>query len=310
MGAIWLDDLERILRSSNPPGPIQTVDGWQTRANSHGGYEAMRGICIHHDAGGGSDTSSVNFQCFVDADKPNAALHVGRDGTVWIMAAGATNTQGLGGPIVGVPANQGNFQLIGIEQGNNGTGEPYPTRQQDATLWLCRTLVASYGTRYGFGADHVISHFEWAPARKNDPAGPSRWAPSGGRWDMNAFRADVALLPFPPPNGGLILTPEDKKYLDTKFAEIWSHVLPAIPPYGPDSAESRLNHAAVNVANMVGTDVWQHLFPAIDPYGEDRAESRLNHAAVNVANIVGQLADMQAQLDAIAAVVLPPRPPA
>jgi hypothetical protein len=199
MGSIWLTDLESILRGNNPPGPVLTVSGWQTRSNSHGGYEALRGIVVHHDAGGGSDAGSVNFQTFLDADRPNAALHVGRDGTIWIMAAGATNTQGLGGPIIGVPLNQGNFQLIGIEQGNNGTGEPYPSRQQDATLWLCQTLVKTYGARFGWGANSVIAHFEWAPARKNDPAGPSRWAPSGGRWNMGALRADVGSSPPPPP---------------------------------------------------------------------------------------------------------------
>lgn len=195
------------------------MGGWENRSNSHGGYDAVRGVVIHHDAGGSSDTASVNFQCFVDADRPNAALHVGRKGEVWIMAAGATNTQGLGGPIAGVPLNQGNFQLIGIEMGNNGVGEPYPAPQQNTILWLCRTLVAVYGARFGFGPGSVISHFEWAPARKNDPSGPSRWSPGGGRWDMAAFRSDVAVPP--PPPGDDFMTPEDKTYLDTKFKTLF-----------------------------------------------------------------------------------------
>ena len=201
MGSIWLRDLEQVLRSSNPVGPILTVPGWENRSNASGGYEAMRGLVVHHTASGPSADGwpDVNYETFQDAEKPNAMLKVSRKGEVFIMTAGSANTQGKGGPIIGVPQDRGNFQLIGIELSNNGVGEAYPNAQQDSTLWLCRTLVAVYGARFGWNHGSVISHFEWALARKNDPAGPSRWSPFGGRWDMNAFRADVGRAVPPPP---------------------------------------------------------------------------------------------------------------
>lgn len=219
MGAIWLRDLEVVLRAAGPPGALLTVSGWETRSRSTGGYDSLNGIVIHHDAGN-NDAASVNYQCYGDPDRPNAAFQVGRKGEVWIMAAGACNTQGMGGPMLGVPINQGNQRLIGIEIGNNGIGEPYPTVQQNTVLWLVRTLAAHYGPIYGFGMNSVISHFEWAPARKNDPAGPSRWAPGGGRWNMAAFRADVGAQP----PGDDFMTPEDKAYLDAKFAAVAPHL--------------------------------------------------------------------------------------
>jgi hypothetical protein len=78
-----------------------------------------------------------------------------------------------------------NSCAIGIEIANGGTGEAYPTAQQDATLATVRTLTARYSI------SQVYSHFEWAPSRKIDPTGPSRWSPNGGKWNMDAFRADV-----------------------------------------------------------------------------------------------------------------------
>ena len=206
MGSIWLRDLEQVIRPGCP-FPVITVSGWETRSRSTGGYETVNGMVVHHDAGGPSSDGwpSVNYQCFLDEDRPNAALHVARDTRIFVMAAGACNTQGKGGPMLGVPKDDGNRRLIGIEQGNTGTGESYPSRQQDATLWLVARLVDVYGERFGWGANNVISHFEWAGPRKCDPGGPSRWTgtrPGCGQarlWTMDWFRRDVALASKPLP---------------------------------------------------------------------------------------------------------------
>jgi hypothetical protein len=99
------------------------------------------------------------------------------------MAAGATNTNGSGGPLGPVPADSMNSSAIGIEAGNNGTGEPWPHAQQDAYTRLCRALCDHYGIPVGC----VFSHCEWAPGRKVDPAGPSQWA-AQGTWNEDSFR--------------------------------------------------------------------------------------------------------------------------
>lgn len=122
-----------------------------------------------------------------------ANLYLARSGKVWVMAAGATNTNGKGGPIDNVPADSMNTYAVGVEAANNGVGEIWPTVQQDCYLILVRALQA------GYGMIHCRAHVEWAPGRKIDPAGNSRYASGGASWDMNRFRADVANAPAPQP---------------------------------------------------------------------------------------------------------------
>jgi len=122
-----------------------------------------------------------------------ANLYLDRQGIVYVMAAGATNTNGSGGPLDNVPADSMNSYAIGIEAGNDGVGEPWPHAQQAGYVQLVNALRGAYGIPTG----HVRAHFEWAPSRKVDPAGPSQWSkPSGGgsgnMWNMDAFRASVA----------------------------------------------------------------------------------------------------------------------
>jgi hypothetical protein len=130
-----------------------------------------------------------------------ANLYLARDGAVWVLAAGATNTNGKGHDswMGGVPDDSMNLYAIGIEMGNNGSGEPYTAEQADVIVKLCATLCQ----QYNIPAGHVRGHVEWSPGRKIDPAGPSPWAPFGGTWDMAAFRASVAHhgAPNPPETG-------------------------------------------------------------------------------------------------------------
>ena len=130
------------------------------------------------------------------------------------MAGGAANTNGSGSDPCGtVPLDDGmNARSIAIEAGNSGgTGEPWPQVQQDCYRWLVAALCAAYG----IGVAQAHSHFEWAPGRKIDPAGQSRYASGSAMWDMDAFRADVASListpepePEPTPEPGTDPEPE------------------------------------------------------------------------------------------------------
>ena len=54
------------------------------------------------------------------------------------------------------------------------------------------TLSAVHAEFFGWPIDrsHFFAHHEWAPSRKIDPWGPSRYA-GMDRWNMNAFRDDV-----------------------------------------------------------------------------------------------------------------------
>ena len=120
-----------------------------------------------------------------------------RDGVVTVGAAGATNTQGKGGPWTlstgTIPLDRGNSFGLAIEAANAGTGEAWPAAQTSAYVELVAALCAAYGldpTR------DDLSHREWCEpscaGRKIDPAGPSPWATGSSSWAMGGFRADVA----------------------------------------------------------------------------------------------------------------------
>ena len=90
-----------------------------------------------------------------------------------------------------------NTHAIGIEAANNGLGEPWPAAQQDCYVQLCSELTIAYG----IGMGQIHAHFEYAPSRKIDPAGESRYAKGADKWAMPAFVADVAAgghVPIPP----------------------------------------------------------------------------------------------------------------
>lgn len=200
MGSRYLTDLADAVRATGLV--VQEEGGWQTRARGSGGYNSglPNHVMIHHTASGSSSDGQpdVNYCCYGSADKPLANLYLSRAGKVWIMAGGATNTNGSGSDPCGAIANDSmNSSAIGIEAGNNGTGEPWPQAQQDAYTKLVKALCDHYGIPVG----RVHSHAEWAPSRKIDPAGPSKWA-SSGTWNEDAFRSDVAAGgggPTPPP---------------------------------------------------------------------------------------------------------------
>ena len=203
MGKIWLLSMPDVLRQAGLN--VQTWPGWQTRSRGSGGYDSIMGVGIHHDA---SPTgTSLQNRCVYAwqnaGDKPIGAMFLHTDGSVIVGAAGATNTQGKGGPYSTsrgtIAKNRANWHVISIEASNNGLGEAWPEVMQDAYVVLCRALCEWQGLDPG---RDVIAHFEWAPGRKFDPAGPSRYATGKALWDMDRFRADVADQPRVSVTGG------------------------------------------------------------------------------------------------------------
>ena len=187
MGSRWLVDLADVIRDAGLP--VVEYDGWQSRARSSGGFDSGRPavVMVHHTA---SDTSPANDAAYMvetSENRPVANLMLTRAGEVWVLAAGATNTNGKGGPIGVCPQDSMNTYAIGVEACNDGVGEPWPVVQQDAYLMLVEQLCEHYAIA------QVTSHQEYAPDRKIDPAGPSRWPPinTAGTWDMDEFRADL-----------------------------------------------------------------------------------------------------------------------
>jgi N-acetylmuramoyl-L-alanine amidase len=193
-------------------------DGWQNRARSSGGYAAGRpwGVMWHHTASQTSPANDASYMCHGSDDRPIANLLIARDGAVWVLAAGATNTNGKGGPWSWsrgtVPVDSMNVYAVGMEIANGGTGETYPQSQIDAAFGASVAIVR----RLQLDDGDCCQHVDYAPTRKIDPAtagavqGP--WRPrsvnSSGSWaladlvDEHRRRCGSAPSPAPP-------TPED-----------------------------------------------------------------------------------------------------
>ena len=186
MGDRYLTDLADVLRAAGLT--VVELDGWRDRARGSGGYDSGRPthVMVHHTASPPSSSGEGDaWYCAEgDEDAPLSNLCLDRAGAWWVLAAGATNTNGAGGPLDNVPEDSMNTHAIGIEA-NGGYGESWPDVQTDAYVAGVRALCDHYGL------EHVRAHFEWAPERKVDPAGPSPWASGSSSWNMGAFRADV-----------------------------------------------------------------------------------------------------------------------
>ncbi len=197
MGATYLVEMADILRSVGVQ--VQELPGWQTTARSSGGYEVLNGISVHHTAESPlmDGWTSVDYMTNRHIYKPVCNLYLDRKGVWWVAAGGATNTSGKGGPLGDIPLDQANSRTIGLEIGNNGVGEPYPEVQQESLVKGLAALWGHYGKNWGWGLapnpNTIFSHFEWAPGRKIDPFGPSRWTDDQNEmWDMDSLRRDVA----------------------------------------------------------------------------------------------------------------------
>jgi len=199
MGSRYLTDLDDVCRRTGYPvvevGSAKSTpgDAWKSRSRSSGGYDSGKPnhIIAHHTAGPSDGWKLANYLVFDHSDRPCANISLMRDGAIYVQAGGASNHAGTGqdpcSPNV-TSDDYMNSQSIGIEAANLGDGETWPSKQLDSYVRLCGELCKAYD----IPVERIHSHFEWAPDRKVDPAGPPKYASGGNKWDMNAFRRDVA----------------------------------------------------------------------------------------------------------------------
>lgn len=210
----YLTEMADVIRAAGVP--VVEQEGWQTRARSSGGYADGRPWCVmwHHTASApGADPASDAAYMSYNADAaPIANILLARDGTAWILAAGATNTNGSGNAMTfsrgTVPADSMNTYAIGMEIQNSGVGEPYPAVQMDNAFAVSLALCAAYGLT----PDDICTHSVYAPSRKIDPATADAvqgsWRPasvnSSGSWSLDDLadecynRFTTAPVPVPP----------------------------------------------------------------------------------------------------------------
>jgi hypothetical protein len=198
MGAVWLHRLPAECAARGLF--LATYPGWELRSRSSGGFDEVRGVVWHHTASPPTWTSERNmsYQWLESSTRPVANLYLGRGGDITLGAAGASNHAGAGGPVTTskgvVGLDQGNRYLIGIEAGNTGTGEVWPSAQ----LAMYETITEIICEVYGLDpARDVLLHNTWAPDRKIDAAGPTPARPTWGgtsgtrTWNITAVRNDL-----------------------------------------------------------------------------------------------------------------------
>lgn len=192
---MYATDLALVARSAGLK--VTEVRGWRTRG--HGELNAVKGVVCHHTAGPASGVMpslNVVTNGRKDLSGPLCNLALGRDGTVFVVAAGLAYHAGQVRQAI---PPYSNAYMLGIEAENTGQGEPWPKVQLDAYALLCAALAH----HYGFGTGRVLAHREvcWPAGRKIDPYGI----------DMGDFRrdveADLARLAAPAPKPPVVGRP-------------------------------------------------------------------------------------------------------
>ena len=182
---MMLTDLADVLRAAGLT--VIEEPGWKTRGR--GQMTAVRGIILHHTAGGARDnypSRNVVLNGRADLPGPLAQLGLARDGSVIVFAAGVANHAGA--PDKPHPSITGNSTALGIEAESTGVKRADGSYDWTAAqLFAYPRMVRALARHYGVPAANVLAHREWAPSRKIDPTGI----------DMAAIRSFVAAPTIP-----------------------------------------------------------------------------------------------------------------
>ncbi|UKD55166.1 N-acetylmuramoyl-L-alanine amidase [Amycolatopsis sp. FU40] len=202
---MYLTSLATIARSAG----LKVVEqpGWQTRG--HGQMAGVQCIVCHHTATpatapGNYPSLGIVTNGRSDLPGPLCNYGLGRDGTVYVVAAGVAWHAGAV-----LQSWQQNQNSIGIEAESDG-GSAWPEVQLDAYARLCRALCAAFG----LPVSRVLGHKEVCSphGRKNDP-----------NFDMSQFRARVAVSnDNTTTTGGFLmaLSEADQKFILDKVHDI------------------------------------------------------------------------------------------
>lgn len=159
---MYLTALASIARRTGYP--VVERPGWKKRGR--GPMAGVKSIICHHTAGGARGnypSLGVVQNGRAGLPGPLAQLGLGRDGTIYVIAAGRASHAG----VVDTTAHSNSY-AIGIEAENTGRGEKWSDKQMDAYAKLCRELC----DHYGVPISQVRGHKEVARprGRKPDPS--------------------------------------------------------------------------------------------------------------------------------------------
>ncbi|NIH72203.1 N-acetylmuramoyl-L-alanine amidase [Auritidibacter ignavus] len=184
--------LARVARKTGYP--VVEVKGWKRRG--YGQMSGARSVMCHHTAGprnGNYPSLGVVRDGRPGIPGPLAHYGLGRDGTIYVIAAGRANHAGKVSH-----TNYTNSYSIGIEAENTGRGEQWGSAQMDAYVKLCAELCKEFR----LDMSRVIGHKEAAVprGRKVDPT-----------FNMTTFRNAVKRGYWKTPTTTPTATPSTKK---------------------------------------------------------------------------------------------------
>lgn len=170
---------------------VREVPGWKERLGTASSSSfGPVGSLVHHTAAGDARPNDITDdyeyvlwmtrQGRSDLSPPLVQVSIGRDGTVYVCAAGRANHAGTARASGSVAAGDGNRLYVGDELQNNGRGEKYPKVQYDAAVTVHAVLHAEV---LETSAQACRGHKETSTTGKVDPL-----------FSMDAFRADVDAL--------------------------------------------------------------------------------------------------------------------
>lgn len=174
---MFLTNLADVLRAyTAPDGSKLTVvetAGWKNRGYNGQGIESVAGVLWHHTATAESSFARSNaptLNTLINGHSnlpgPLSQLGLGRDGTVYVVAAGLCNHAGAGR--VGNIVNTGNYHLIGIEMESSGIRDDWTEAQRRVMPHLGAALEKGYAPN---NPDFIqIGHKEYSSQGKIDPA--------------------------------------------------------------------------------------------------------------------------------------------
>ncbi|MGV2822458.1 N-acetylmuramoyl-L-alanine amidase [Brevibacterium casei] len=159
---MYLTALATIARRTGYP--VVERPGWKSRGR--GPMAGVKSVICHHTAGGPKGNyPSLGVVQNGRPGLPGPLAHygLGRDGTIYVIAAGRASHAG-----VVDTTSHSNSYAIGIEAENTGRGEKWSAKQMDAYAKLCRELC----DHYKIPISQVRGHKEVARprGRKPDPS--------------------------------------------------------------------------------------------------------------------------------------------
>lgn len=162
---------------------VEEFSGWRNRG--HGDFFEIWGVMAHHTAGANTPASLIAYG-HAGLRGLLSQIHLAKNGVATITGAGIAYHAGRGS-WPGVPTNNGNSVLVGVEAVNAGNGvDPWPEAQLNAYYRICAAIC----WYLGHSSLRTVAHKEYAKIQgKIDPH----------PLDMAQFRARVQFYIDNPP---------------------------------------------------------------------------------------------------------------